>query len=156
LSTGHDSLESLLSEYERRKQDETRRMVQHAFKLENARRKGAEQLRKHVIAHSREVADRLQEAGHRVVYQEFLDAYPPNVRLHLYPKTGPMDLDEPGRWTIELVWGDPQPDRLFARQWTSKGLAEAKDLGSTEDIHIDELWVRERMTAFVREALDLL
>lgn len=156
LSTGHDSLESLLSEYERRKQDETRRMVQHAFKLENARRKGADHLRRHVVAHSREVADRLQEAGHRVVYQEFLDAYPPNVRMHLYPKRGPMDLEEPGRWTIELVWGEPQPDRLYARQWTSKGLADAKELGSTEDVHIDELWVRERLTAFVREALDLV
>jgi len=155
LNPPDKELESLLSDYERRKQDETRRMVQRAFKLENARKKGAEHLRRFALPHSREVAERLQEAGHRVVYQEFLDAYPPNVRLHLYPKGGAMELDEARRWTIELVWGDPDPDRLFARRWSSEGLGEMEELGSAPAFDIDELWVREQFLTFVRDALDL-
>lgn len=130
-------------------------MVQRAFKLENARKKGAEHLRRFALPHTREVADRLQAAGHRVVYQEFLDAYPPNVRLHLYPKAGAFDLEEPSRWTIELVWGDPQPDRLFARRWTSEGLGALKEQGSVPAVDVDELWVREQFLSFVRDALDL-
>ena len=136
-----DPLETLLSDYERRKQDETRRMVQRAFKLENARKKGAEHLR--------------QFAGHRVVYQEFLDSYPPNVRLHLYPKAGAMELEEPRRLTLEFIWGEPEPDRLFARRWSSEGLAEAQDQGSVPAVDVDELWVREQLLSFVRDALDL-
>jgi hypothetical protein len=155
LSTPNDPLESLLSDYERRKQDETRRMVQRAFQLENARRKGAEHLRRFALSHAREVAERLQQAGHRVVYQEFLDAYPPNVRMHVYPKRGPMELVEPKRWTIELVWGDPEPDRLFARRWTSDGLGEMVPMGSVQDIDLDELWVREQFMDFVRDVLGL-
>lgn len=155
MSTHNDQLESLLSDYERRKQDETRRMVQRAFKLENARKKGAEHLRRYALTHTREVAERLQQAGHQVVYQEFLDAYPPNVRLHLYPKGGPMDFEESKRWTIELIWGDPDPDRLFARRWSSEGLGEMQELGSVPAIDVDELWVREQFTTFVRDALDL-
>ena len=150
-----DQLESLLTDYERRRQEETRRMVQRAFKLENARKKGAEHLRRYALSHTREVADRLEQAGHRVVYQEFLDAYPPNVRLHLYPKGGPMDLEEPERRTIELVWGDPDPDRLFARRWTSEGLGDMHEQGSVPAVDVDELWVREQLLAFVRDALDL-
>jgi hypothetical protein len=38
LTTTPDNLDSLLTDYERRKQDDTRRMVQRAFKLENARK----------------------------------------------------------------------------------------------------------------------
>jgi hypothetical protein len=148
-------LDALLSDYERRKQDETRRMVQRAFKLENARKKGAEHLRRFALPHSREVADRLQQAGHKVVYQEFLDAYPPNVRLHLYPKGGPMDLQEPKRRTLELVWGDPEPDRLFVRRWSSEGLGEMHEVGSVPAVDVDEIWVREQLLAFVRDALDL-
>lgn len=155
MTTSPDQLESLLSDYERRKQDETRRMVQRAFKLENARKKGAEHLRQFALPHTRETADRLQQAGHRVVYQEFLDSYPPNVRLHLYPKSGPMDLGEPKRMTLELIWGDPEPDRLFARRWTSEGLGEVQDLGSVPAVDVDELWVREQLLSFVRDALDL-
>ena len=155
VSNTPDSLESLLYDYARRKQDETRRMVQRAFKLENARKKGAEHFRRYALPHTREVAERLQEAGHRVVYQEFLDAYPPNVRLHLYPKGGPMDLEEKERMSIELVWGDPEPDRLFARRWTSSGLAEMGDVGSVPAVDVDELWVREQLMSFVRDALDL-
>jgi hypothetical protein len=150
-----DHLESLLSDYERRKQDETRRMVQRAFKLENSRKKGAEHLRRYALAHTREVSERLQQAGHEVVYQEFLDAYPPSVRLHLYPKGGPMDVDRPQRRTIELIWGDPEPDRLFARLWTPEGLGEVRDMGSVPAMDVDELWVREQLLAFVRDALDL-
>ena len=150
-----DPLDALLTDYERRKQDETRRMVQRAFKLENARRKGAEHLRQFALPHAREVAEKLQEAGHRVVYQEFLDSYPPNVRLHLYPKTGPMDLVEPKRMTLELIWGDPDPDRLFARRWSAEGLGETQDQGSVPAVDVDELWVREQLLSFVRDALDL-
>ena len=155
MTTTPDHLESLLSDYERRKQDETRRMVQRAFKLENARKKGAEHLRRFALQHTREVADRLQQAGHQVVYQEFLDAYPPNVRLHLYPKGGPMELEGPRRLTLELVWGDPEPDRLFVRRWSSAGLGEMSDVGSVPAVDVDELWVREQILAFVRDALDL-
>lgn len=155
LSPNNDQLESLLSDYERRKQDETRRMVQRAFKLENARKKGAEHMRRYALPHTREVAERLQQAGHKVVYQEFLDAYPPNVRMHLYPKGGAMDLDDTKRWTIELVWGDPDPDRLFARRWSTDGLGEMQELGSVPAIDVDELWVREQFMTFVRDALDL-
>lgn len=150
-----DQLEQVLSEYEHRKQDETRRLVQRAFKVENARRKGAQHFRSYVLAHARETAERLQQAGHRVVYQEFLDAYPPNVRLHLYPRGGALELDEPGRRTIELVWGDPEPDRLFARTWTSEGLGELEERGSVSAAELDELWVRETLLTFVREGLNL-
>ena len=150
-----DQLESLLSDYERRKQDETRRMVQRAFKLENARKKGAEHMRRYALPHTREVAERLQQSGHRVVYQEFLDAYPPNLRMHLYPKSGAMEFEDPGRWTIELVWGDPEPDRLFARRWGSDGLGEMEEMGSVPAVDVDELWIREQFMTFVRDALDL-
>jgi hypothetical protein len=150
-----DPLDSVLTDYDRRQQDETRRMVQRAFKLENARRKGAEHLRRFALTHSREVAERLQQAGHTVVYQEFLDAYPPNVRLHLYRKMGAMELEEPRRRTIEFVWGDPTPDRLFARWWTQEGLGEVEERGSLPAAEVDDLWVREQLLAFVRDALDL-
>lgn len=154
MTTQPDQLDTLLSDYERRKQDETRRMVQRAFKLENARKKGAEHLRRFALPHTREVADRLQEAGHEVVYQEFLDAYPPNVRLHLYPHQGPMDLEKPRRLTLELVWGDPEPDRLFVRRWTTEGLGEMQEQTSVPAVDVDELWVREQLLDFVRDALE--
>ena len=155
LTTKSDPLDSLLQGYERRKQDETRRHVQLAFTLENARKRGAECLRRHAVTHTREVAERLELAGHEVIYQEFLDAYPPHVRLHLYPKRGPLDLDEPKRWTVELNWGDPDPDRLYARYWTSAGLADIKELGSLPGVDVDELWIREQFLSFVRASLDL-
>ncbi len=66
-----------------------------------------------------------------------------------------MDLDEPKRRTIELVWGDPDPDRLFARRWTSEGLGDMHEQGSVPAVDVDELWVREQLLAFVRDALDL-
>jgi hypothetical protein len=101
------------------------------------------------------VADRLQQAGHRVVYQEFLDAYPPNVRLHMYPKGGPLELSEPKRLSIELVWGDPDPDRLFVRRWATEGLGEMQEVASVPAVDVDEIWVREQLLAFVRDSLDL-
>jgi hypothetical protein len=155
VTTKPDNIDALLADYERRKQDETRRMVQRAFKLENARKKGAEHLRRFALAHTREVADRLQQAGHEVVYQEFLDAYPPNVRLHLYPKLGPLEAGESRRVTIELIWGDPEPDRLAVKRWSAAGLAEANEQASVPAVDLDELWVREQLLAFVRDALDL-
>jgi hypothetical protein len=155
VTTPPDQLESLLTDYERRKQDETRRLVQRAFKLENARKKGAEHLRRFALSHTREVAERLQQAGHEVVYQEFLDAYPPNVRLHLHPKVGALDFGEPKRATIELVWGEPEPDRLVARRWTVGGLGEVVEQGSVPAVDVDDLWVREQLLAFVRDALSL-
>lgn len=154
MTTKDDHLESLLTDYERRKQDETRRHVQRAFTIENARKTGAECLRRHAVVHAREVAERLQLAGHEVIYQEFLDAYPPHIRLHLYPKRGPLDHEEPKRWTVELIWGDPDPDRLFARHWTS-ALGDMHELGSLPGVDVDELWIREQFLAFVRAALDL-
>ena len=60
MSIKSNPLESLLTDYERRKQDETRRMVQRAFKLENAREKGAEHLRRYALTHMTKVAERLQ------------------------------------------------------------------------------------------------
>jgi hypothetical protein len=155
VTTLPDNLESLLTDYERRKQDETRRLVQRAFKLENARKKGAEHLRRFALPHTREVAERLQQAGHQVVYQEFLDAYPPNVRLHLYPRGSALDPEEPKRTTIELVWGEPDPDRLLARRWTTGGVGEMVEQGSVPAVDVDELWVREQLLAFVRDALNL-
>ncbi|MEM7416934.1 MAG: hypothetical protein AAF389_15610 [Gemmatimonadota bacterium] len=155
MSQGPDSLDALLAEYDSRKQDETRRMVQRAYRLENARKIGSEHLRRAVLAHSREVAERLEQAGHGVLYQELLDAYPPAVRLHLSPKTGAMDFDSPRRWTMELIWSEPDPDRLIARRWTSDGPGTMHETGSVAREDLDELWVREQFTGFVRDALDL-
>jgi hypothetical protein len=102
-----------------------------------------------------DVAGRLRQAGHRVVYQELLEAYPPNLRLHLYPKAGPMDLEQPSRRTLELTFGDPDPDKLHATRWTSTGLADMVDLGSVASADLDELWVREQFLNFVRTSLEL-
>lgn len=150
-----DDVDRLLADYERRKQDEARNLVQRALTLEATRRKGADLLRQHVLPHARDVAGRLRKTGHRVVYQELLDAYPPNVRLHLYPKAGPMDLEEPKRWTLELTWGDPEPDRLVAQRWTSAGLGEMVELGTAGEAELDQIWVREQFLSFVRRALEL-
>jgi hypothetical protein len=155
MNPKRDPLDALLTEYENRKQDETRRMVQRAFKIENDRKKGAEHLRRYALTHAREVSERLQQAGHKVVYQEFLDAYPPNVRLHLYPRAGPLELESPKRMTLELVWGDPEPDRLIARRWSSEGLGNMTDQASSPAVDVDELWVREQLLSFVRDALEL-
>ena len=149
-----DRLEVLLTEYERRKQDETQRQVQRAIRLEEARKVGAEKLRMYAIEAARNVAERLQMAGHRVVHQEFLDAYPPNVRIHLWPKGGPLDENEPQRTTLEFVWGEPTPDTLSARRWTSEGLHRLQLQGSARVGVLDELWVREQLMVFVRETLD--
>lgn len=152
-----DRLEFLLSDYERRKQDETRRQVERAIRLEAARKKGAEYLRRFAIHAARNVAERLQSAGHRVVHQEFLDAYPPSIRIHLWPKTGPMEPDDEGeerRTTFELVWGDPDPDALCARRWTSEGLDQLQNQGSARPGVLDETWVREQLIMFVRDTLE--
>jgi len=149
-----DRLDTLLTGYERRKQDETQRQVQRAMRLEHARKIGAEYLRKYAIEAARNVAERLEAAGHRVMHQELLDAYPPNIRIHLWPKAGPLDETEPKRTTLELVWGDPTPDALCAKRWTSDGLDRLQQQGSARAGVLDELWVREQLMIFVRETLD--
>src|SRR5688572_33352709 len=82
-ASGNDDFEALLADYERRKQQSAEATVRRALEIETARRKGAEAMRRNAITHAREVAGRLRQAGHRVVYQELLEAYPPNLRLHL-------------------------------------------------------------------------
>jgi hypothetical protein len=150
-----DDVDGILAAYERRKQEETRNLVNRALALESARNKGADLLRMHVLPHAREVAARMRKAGHRVLYQELLDSYPPNMRLHFFPKIGAMDVSEPKRWTLELTWGEPEPDRLVAQRWTSGGLGEMVELGSVSAEEIDQLWVREQFLTFVRRALDM-
>jgi hypothetical protein len=155
LDAPGDRLESLLTDYERRKQDETRRLVQKALVLEEDRKRGAEQLRRWALTHTRDVADRLQQAGHGVVYQELLDSYPPNVRIHLYRKASPLDDEKPGRVTLELSWGEPGKDELIVKRWTAEGLASAQKQASVSADELDDLWVREQLLTFVRDALDL-
>ena len=150
-----DEFELLLAEYEGRKQKEAARTVQRALEIEQTRRSGVDALRRHVIARARDTVRRLQQAGHRVVYQELMEAYPPSLRLHLYPKAGPIDLDQPSRRTLELIWGEPEPDRLCARRWTSTGLGDMVDCGSVAAAELDELWVREQLLSFVRSTLEL-
>jgi hypothetical protein len=150
-----DDFEAMLADYDRRKQQEAERIVKRALEIETARTKGAEALKTHVLPHAREVVNKLRQSGHRVVYQESLEHYPPNIRVHLYPKLGPMDVQGTTRWTLEMTWGDPQPDRLFATRWTSTGLADMVDLGSAGGAELDQLWVREQFLDFVRHALDL-
>ena len=172
MAAQEDPLESMLSDYERRKQEDARRQVKRALQLEEARKRGADYLRLFAIYATRDVAARLTEAGHRVLHQEFLDAYPPNVRLHLWPKPGPLDREDPQRSTLELVWGEPEPDALGVRRLTSEGpevqgLArppgqkvaavlfthEQDNRASVGDI-LDDLWVKEQLLVFVREALE--
>ena len=156
LDAPGDRLESLLTDYERRKQDETRRLVQRALLLEEDRKQGADCFRRWALQHTRDVADRLQQAGHGVVYQELLDAYPPNVRIHLYPKQSPLDEEKPGRVTLELTWGEPGANELVAKRWTAEGLASVKNQATVSADELDELWVREQLLTFVRDALDLI
>jgi hypothetical protein len=147
-----DRLDLLLTGYERRKQDETHRQVQRAIRLEATRKVGAEQLRRYAVEVARDAVDRLQTAGHRVVYHEFLDAYPPSMRIHLWPKKGPLDEQDSKRTTLELVWGDPDADALCATRW-SEGLHHVQHLGSARKGVLDELWVREQILDFLRETL---
>ena len=162
-------LDSLLFDYERRKQEDARRQIKRAVRLEEARKRGAEFLHLFAIDAVRDVAARLKEAGHRVAQQEFLDGYPPKVRLHLWPKPGPLDPKEPLCSTLELAWGEPEPDALSVLRLTSEGsevvqgLArprapvlfthEPEDRTSVGDI-LDDLWVKEQLLVFVREALE--
>jgi len=154
LEAKGDRLEFLLTDFERRKQDETRRQVERAIRLEDARKKGADQMRRHVLESARNVAERLESAGHRVVHQELLDAYPPSVRIHLWPKAGPLDEEESRRTTLELVWGDPDPDALCAKRWTTEGLDRLHHQGSARIGILDETWVREQLIEFVRSTLE--
>ncbi len=147
-------LDELLAGHERRKQDETRRQVQQALRLEAGRKAGAEHLRRHVVRSARTVVERLKESGHEVAYQEFLDAYPPGVRIHLWPKSGPLDDGEAKRATLEFVWGDPRADMLCVRRWGRDGLGHVQEQGAARPKAIDELWTREQLLTFVREVLE--
>lgn len=152
---GPDGLDGLLDRYETGKQEEARTLVQRALALEQARTEGAELFREYVLPHVREVVPRLRQAGHKVVFHELLDGYPPSVRLHLYPRSGAMDMEARERWTLELTWGDPRPGRMVAQRWTSAGLGDMEELGSVTGAELDRLWVREVVLTFVRRALDL-
>jgi hypothetical protein len=44
---------------------------------------------------------------------------------------------------------------MFAKCWTEDGLADVTEQGSVAAVDIDELWVREQLLAFVRDALHL-
>ena len=167
-----DPLDSLLFDYERRKQEDARRQVKRAVRLEEARKRGAEYLHLFAIDAVRDVAARLTEAGHRVMQQEFLDGYPPKVRLHLWPKPGPLDPKEPLRSTLELAWGEPEPDALSVLRLTSEGsevqgsaqprgqaatavlFGREKDSRAPEGDILDDLWVKEQLLIFVRKALE--
>lgn len=146
-------LDALLQGYEERKQDETRAKIQRALKLEEARRAGNEHMRRVLLGEARDASDRLEHAGHSVIYQEFLDAYPPGARIHLWPKPGPMDVDDPARLTLEFTWGEPEEGRLCVRRWSTEGLGNAVDQGSAGPAELDSLWVREQILTFVRAAL---
>lgn len=149
-----DRLDALLTGYERRKQEETRRQVQRAIRLEESRKRGAELLRRFAVGPAREVASRLQEAGHKIIHQELLDAYPPSVRIHFWPKAGPLDEVEPERASLELVWGDPDPDALCARRYTSDGTDRMHVQGTARHGAVDDIWVKEQLMLFVRESLE--
>jgi hypothetical protein len=148
-----DQLDELLSGYERRKQEETRLQVQRAVRLEGQRKQGAGVLREFVVQHARDVAERLEGAGHRVVYQELLDHYPPSVRLHLWPRPGPMEGGESLRRSLEFVWGDPKAEALCVKMWKASGAFRLVLKGSAPPDPLDELWVRERLLSFVQETL---
>lgn len=155
LDAPGDRLDTLLSEYEQRKQEETRRVVQRALVLEEDRKQGAEYLRRWALQHTRDVAERLQHAGHGVVYQELLDAYPPNVRIHLYPKASPLDEEKPGRSTLELTWGEPASNEMIAKRWSAEGISSARNQAVVSAEELDDIWIREQLLTFVREVLDL-
>src|SRR5262245_38329156 len=70
-----DDFETMLADYDRRKQQEAERIVKRALEIETARTKGAEAIKAHVLPHAREVVSRLRQSGHRVVYQESLEHY---------------------------------------------------------------------------------
>ncbi len=167
-----DRIDLALADYERRKQEETRRQVQRSLRLEEARKKGVECLRKYAVEPARDVAARLQAAGHKVLHQEFMDAYPPNICVHFWPKPGPLETEAPQRHTLELVWGDPEPEALCTRRWTPAGretqgsarLPGRESSGTILFTHepverppsgdvLDDLWVKEQLLIFVRETL---
>lgn len=171
VAAQEDHLEVVLSDYERRKQEETRRQVQSSLRLEAARKRGADYLRLYAVNAARDAAARLQTAGHKVMHQEMLDAYPPNIRVHFWPKPGPLDSGEAQRSTLELVWGDPDPDALCARRWSSdgpqiQGSAHPRDAEKAMPVlfshdlkppmgdTLDVLWVKEQLLLFVRETLE--
>ncbi|MGD2070296.1 MAG: hypothetical protein PVI57_16590 [Gemmatimonadota bacterium] len=154
-SSGIDRLDQLLESYDRRKQDETRALVERARRLESNRQKGADLLRRHVVPTVRDAVRRIGEAGHQVTLDEMLDAYPPNVRIHLWVKPGPLDPPEGERprTSLEFVWGDPNEDRMCVNRWTSGGLGTMGCQAAAREGVVDMTWVKEQLHVFVREAL---
>jgi hypothetical protein len=152
-SSQGDPLDDLLNSYERRKQDDTRRVVERAERLERNRRRGAEVLRRYAVDAARTACARLERAGHRVMLQELLQNYPPSIRIHLWPRRGPFDDDVPERVTMEIAWGEPIPGELCVRWWDSEGASAIVDQGSITEEDVDELWVREQILDFLRAVL---
>jgi hypothetical protein len=148
-----DPLDELLNSYERRKQDETRRLVERAERLEKNRRRGAEVLRRHAVEAARHACARLERAGHRVLHQELLQNYPPSIRIQLSPRRWPFDADLPERFTMELAWGEPVSGELCVRWWDADGSSAIVDQGSVPEDDVDELWVREQILDFLRAVL---
>ena len=128
--------------------------MQRALRLEEVRKRGAEALRQYALRSCRDVAERLQEAGHKILHQELLDAYPPCVRIHLTPTRGPLDEGEEATSVFELIWGEPDPQALCARRLSSTGADRVHVQGSARPGVLDELWVKEQIITFVRETLE--
>ncbi|MDH5589312.1 MAG: hypothetical protein OEZ65_11750 [Gemmatimonadota bacterium] len=149
-----DRLDQLLKGYERRKQEETRVQVERALKLDEDRRKGAELLRRFVLYPARDFVLRVTEAGHRVLHHELMDAFPPSIRIHLWPRGGPLDDGVPSRSTLEFVWGDPDRDRLCVKHWTSEGLDKLTIQSSARAEELSEAWCHDQLYTFVSETLE--
>lgn len=147
-------LDELLDDFDRRKQQETRALVEKAKKLEANRKEGAELLRRFALSYLRGAAARIEEAGHEVVLDEMLDAYPPGLRLHLWVKPGPLDDPEVRpRFSLEFVWGDPNPGLLCVKRWSSDGLDQLTHQGQCRPAVLDSTWVREQIHLFLGHAL---
>jgi hypothetical protein len=148
-----DPLDDLLGAYDDQQQEETRRQVETAERLEKNRRVGSEVLRSHALEVIRDAGARLERAGHRVLIQELLRNYPPSLRLHVWPRPGPMDPGDARRSTLEFVWGDPVPDQLSARRWGWSGLGAIADMDSAVREDADTNWAREQLLDFLKGAL---
>lgn len=148
-----DPLDDLLGAFDDQQQEETRLKVERAERLERTRREGEEIFRQHALDLVRDACQRLDRAGHRVLLHELLRNYPPALRVHLWPRPGPLDIAEPRRHTLELVWGDPVPDQVNVRRWDWSGLGHMSEQAAAAPQEVDALWIREQLLDFIRDAL---